>query len=365
MTRYAVRMHSVDTEDAIHRQSTNMQRMEFVAPVRPADFSANEGQDDFSEVEQLILDKYLLFKKKKYDGISDPRVNVIDLSVGYRMLQIAGLAEQNCPIRHPDVKMFAGFREKLEKYATGSPMDKDQRKEFKQAAKDLYKYVLANAAIVVGTPGGISHNFPLSVFRYTASTILVDELAQFRDDELMPLFAARFSRCGGIIGFGDVAQLPPYVSSKQPENPYAKTIELSLMVRLTTCGFPGTALTQQTRMLPSILVLSNYLSYNGTIIDSDRVKNRENQAFVKLFRDFNPPYFGGVVKNVVWLDIPGGRENDVKIDQYKSRYCLLYAIIVVIDHVKKILNRVNKKGSVKVAIVTAYGAQRTILSESD
>lgn len=115
-SRYVVRLHSVKTEKFIVLREAKLGRIKALGASSKSSATKSNGVDKKKGMAASFYAHCRTFAACKFDGVQDERVQCLELSVGQRMLQIAGLqlggpSDQSAG--------FAEFAELYEKYKTG------------------------------------------------------------------------------------------------------------------------------------------------------------------------------------------------------------------------------------------------------
>lgn len=202
---------------------------------------------------QNMLGFYHQQTRRKH-GLTDTQLEHVQLSLGHRTLQLAGLRE--CSWSEPE--KHVEFQFYWRQYESGETLDDGGMSAFRKATNYLRQAVLQRADAVVTTD--IRENF-----RPAIALVLVDEAAKTSEPELWPL-PAWFNPEAYLL-VGDQKQLRPVVMSSGFENPLGDQLQLSLFNRLHLSGFMDTMLNLQHRMHPDIAALIQEVFYDNRLLN--------------------------------------------------------------------------------------------------
>lgn len=356
--RYVVRLHSIMTERAIALCEAERER-KAVLQAKLKEGKPNEqlGQRSHTSAEQpsAIVAHCQTFAACKYEGVEDERVQNLELSLGRRMLQIAGIKPGGPALTIGETK-WSVFRDLYHRYRTdvvGWLSDDSHR--FDAAIDDLMDYTISHATAVCATAAGAA-DICFTKNYQEAELIVVDEAARLPEYQWWPLLGL-FPHAIGKIMVGDPDQLPPVAEFKgELRNPFEGQIETSLQERLQSVGMESAFFTVQYRAVPEIAAI-----YNDTCYES-RLQNAESTSLTTrpLAQDIvsHNDWNYGMSASVIFYNAPNPTEERTFSG---SKYCVQYAILVL-----KILEDLLRAGfctskPCSIAILTPYKGQERIL----
>lgn len=210
---YILRIHSRATESQIQLRGSKLYDLE---EIRPRVQAMPSG---LSKLEQIIFETYRQSKKSTFLSIQDSRLVHYELSIGYRMLAVAGLIEGEVS---PDPAKWAEFRKLLEQRCDPSiEMNKAAENAYKEWSEKLFQDVCQNAHAIIATTFQAGHTTLLEAIEPHVKAIFVDEACRERPDNLIPVLRGRFANIRGFIQVGDPYQLPPTVTISKEETCFA------------------------------------------------------------------------------------------------------------------------------------------------
>jgi hypothetical protein len=201
--------------------------------------------------------------------INDPRLKKLQLSLGIRMLQVAGMAGFEC--EYTEVEKFRTVREMYRQYKANHTMDQTGMENFKSAMKELRAYVLSpdkanvNVTIIVCTVANIAS----PVLYHNASGvewIIQDEIPRVTEPMLWPALA-RYPKCGFHIFVGDPVQLPPHLQSHRANNCFVEQLGFSMFARFFYGGHVHEFLDEQHRAVSPIGNIVSRVFHNKKLIN--------------------------------------------------------------------------------------------------
>ncbi|KAL1627487.1 hypothetical protein SLS54_002412 [Diplodia seriata] len=262
-----IRVHALSTEDAITLLDAESDRPN----ERPSRFEGDPP--DLSEMmaAKVLMDTFHKETRRQYRGVMDKRVEEIELSLGFRMLQLSGFV--NSPWAEVDNEKHSEFRRLFNSYASGEVFDADKKRTFTEHVTVLRNEALHRAHAIVTTPAIASeYKFRDPI---EPRVIFVDEAARCSEFDLWGIFSWY---PGAIrIFVGDTRQLRPF---SHPENVMYKQAGVSLMRRLGRAGYRTVQLTEQHRFHSDVCDLISPLFYENALTTAPSVAARpENAAF--------------------------------------------------------------------------------------
>lgn len=354
--RYGLRLHSKSAEDQIKEANIKERRP---PPDHIRDFDELIAADmDIVEsaVEYEIRQRYDQGQVRKYPFVRDPRVQNLDMSPAYRMLIAAGLV-QDPTVTDKEVSQrrleHADFIQLYNLKVEGR-LDRDQAKEYGQLSYQLFTQVVSGASFIVATTFGAGTRRLLDVCESQVSVVMIDEAAHEREDNLLPIYEARFSRAKGFIHAGDHIQLAPHCQAEEAKMPFKKQLEKSVMLRLLNLGFPYEALTLQNRMVEDIVAIANKLAYDNQLT-THTAAELKNRPIAGVFLAYARKIYH-MGSNVIFMDVMKGDLNVVDTNSAGSRYNTLFAILII-NEIPRLL-KLNKTAT--IGVITGYKAQRNI-----
>ena len=347
---YVVRAYAKATEEQIRIKQTQ------VYVPQPGDrpkVDKDIALEELDEVDVLIMDHYRKHNEYPEPDIMDKRVEDRKLSIGYRMLIIAGVIlkkGEKAPVK------WAGWRSLYDMKAKGEPMNKEQNEQYVAATKMLFDFVIKHALAVVGTTYQMGASTLVKACEPYVTLLVLDEACRERPDNCFPLWAARFSKINGVLLVGDPFQLAPVTMVERRHNVFRRFLQIAVMAQLIYQGFPYVFLTQQSRIIPAIAALADHLTYRGKLINSKLTKI-SNRPYAQAFRDNLAKTNIGAATNVLFLDVPESDISSVCIGSSKSKYNDFY-VISAIQFAEKLLQIQVHERRPTIGILTPYTAQR-------
>ena len=347
--RLVIRYHGPQTEEEVVCNDANLTRP-MPANARPQTFRDPTAEEESTlrqlEIALVTQEQYKETRVRKFPGIGDERVQNLDMSLGKRMLQIAGVI----PSPYTVTEDFSGFVESLRQYRAGQYLFEEDNRLFRMQRKRLREYTVRNADAICTTVANTCVAQIRNLFK--PRICILDEAS--RDSETSNLgFFAYFQGAHGRFILGDKMQLTPRVNSKPATNNFARDQALSIQARLSANGFPETIFRVQYRAVPEIAAIYSKLTYGQTLINapSTEIAQRPLAQRIKAFnlqnyRKDHP---------VVFFHIPKGRSQ--KFGAGASSFCEENAK-VVLNHVASLL--AANFSSSDITILTPYQAQYRI-----
>ncbi|ETI23246.1 hypothetical protein G647_05044 [Cladophialophora carrionii CBS 160.54] len=353
-SRYLLRLHSIKTERSIFLRCALTSRREKLRS-RTTQAQSTTGTmpvPGFRHQDEAVMAHCQTFTACKYDFVSDKRVEHLELSVGHRMRQIAGL-EPDGP-EMPEKDLFSEVAKIYQRFGDGEDLSDDDSGLFNSGVDELMAYTISNAAAVCATIAGAAD----AVFTkdYSeAELIVVDEASRIPEYYWWPLLAY-FPKAVGKIMVGDHFQLPPRVDEVvEMRNPCQAQLEMSLQERAQKMGTRAAFFSVQYRAMPEIAEIYSKVCYQSRLT-SDPSTYLPNRPLAGEIVHYNTKKYG-IAKPLVFFDIT----NAVQEKNGKTIICVKYANLVL-----RILQDLLTAGfgSTKpctIAILTPYKSELNML----
>ena len=139
--------------------------------------------------------------------------------------------------------------------------------------QDLERILIFNSYVVFSTVSQAGRKI-LAPFLEQGPVVLIDEAAQLVEAE--SLIILQHTSCKYLVLAGDDKQLPATVFSKEC---LKAGYSVSIFERLISLGVPSTLLNQQYRMHSHISSWPSLRFYDGNVVDSYEVLNRQDRAW--------------------------------------------------------------------------------------
>ncbi|KAJ5367274.1 hypothetical protein N7541_001215 [Penicillium brevicompactum] len=236
-------------------------------------------------------------------GIKDSRLQLMEHSLGYRMLQVCGIIPGSLWTVSGAYENFVAFHQDRLRHA--SEPNEAQELAFRKYMIRLARETLARADILIGTPFVLGTYLIYSSLHPTA--VCVDEAGTSKESDILPVMTYYFPKAFGV--FGDPKQLGPTIMSTMEENSFHGQIELSLLSRLILNGCTRFDLIHQHRLTKDIYNFTNQLFCRGQM-RWQRTQVIDPNAWSSKVMDYNFHRYK-VKKNMVFLNIPKGQEFSV------------------------------------------------------
>ena len=300
--KYIVRLHSLETEKSITINDVKVNRG-IPADARPKCVQTFDEDDmdllNRMDMAKIIDNAYKQSVAQKFEGIHDKRVTELELSLGYRMLQVAGIIGGAPFALPPDDRLRNKFAESYRQYASGDEMDKERSKFFRTQTQHLLSHTIANAD-AIATTLDIAQVPQVAVNYSTAEGLFADEAARVLDSNLWGILE-KYPHLTFKILVGDCYQLPPVVQSSKRTNPFYSQISLSVMARLQATGALCAFLEEQMRGLPEMVEPYNTVTYRGRLTHASSTE-LSSRPIAQAVREFNTMNYGRE-SNVVYFDL--------------------------------------------------------------
>ncbi|KAL4911555.1 hypothetical protein BDW74DRAFT_173012 [Aspergillus multicolor] len=252
-----VRCHSMSTEEDLVLQRAASHRAP-EADARPPILDGNSIDISDGSLAQMVT-SYILAsayanETATQEGVTDKRLALVELSLGWRMLQLCGII----PASFSEPEKYGLFVAAFNNYMSNVQMNEDRWKNLNQRLRLLRNDMLARADTIVCTAFAASST-PIreNVF---PTVIGVDEAARPTESELWAVLA--YFNPPGLLLVGDHCQLRPLVFTHPENNPFSGYSRLSLFARLILGGHPSTMFCEQRRMIPGLCSVVSQIFYN-------------------------------------------------------------------------------------------------------
>ena len=357
LAKYVVRLHSFETEKSIMEKDAKAARAisEGSRPKCVQEFGEDELEIlDRLDMAKAIHNEYQRATATRFEGIYDKRVTNLELSLGNRMLQVAGIAldftnkpEGDCfPWAKPNDPLIRGFVHSYRIYLGGEEMDRDRSKLFKAQTKRLAELTMDGAEVLAGTLAIAAT--PLVANAYSkAEGLVIDEAARIVESQNWPIME-KYGELVWKLLVGDPDQLPPVVQSDEKTNPFAGQLRLSLMHRLERAGATTVFLPEQARAPEEIAKAYSRIIYQDRLTHASSTAI-EHRPIAQAVRAFNLKHFN-LSSNLVYIDLTDSESEIVGTGSvYNNKNCQF-----TLNLVEDILNA-NIPGD--IGILGCYQAQ--------
>jgi hypothetical protein len=357
LTKYVVRLHSFETERLITEKDAKLARAkpEGSRPKCVQEFGNDELEIlDRLDMAKVIRDEYQRGTATRFEGIHDKRVTNLEISLGNRMLQVAGIAldftnkpeGDRFPWAKPNDPLVQGFVDSYRTYLDGEEMDHDRSKVFKAQTKRLAELTVDGAEVLAGTLATVAT--PLVANAYSkAEGLVIDEAARVMESQSWPIME-KYGELVWKLLVGDPDQLPPVVQSNEKTNPFAGQLRLSQMHRLESAGATTVFLPEQARALEEIAKAYSRVIYQGRLTHAPSTAV-ERRPIAQAVRAFNLKRFN-LSSNLVYIDLTDSESEMVGTGSvYNDKNCQF-----TLNLVEELLNA-NIPGD--IGILGCYQAQ--------
>ncbi|KIW56291.1 hypothetical protein PV05_04961 [Exophiala xenobiotica] len=350
---YVLRVHCVTTEKDIFLSAADIRAQALIdyGQSGPSD----ESMFGLNETDQELFDHFVQYKE---DFLQDARAEHIELSVGHKMLQLAGII----PGATTDTRAWGDLKEMYRQYSRHDIGRSD--KEFQSEIEKLFAYSISSATSICCTATGAG-NPKVSGPYADAELLVVDEAARVVEYELWPLLAFYQNLVGKIL-VGDIDQLPPVLKSsgidmakaRNPRsrvkpNPFVAQLELSFQERIQDAGFQAAFFQVQHRAVPQIAAIFNNVIYEGRLLnhESTRVDRRALAQKVVQHNESTFEY----ASPLIFFDLPHA------VEEYRpgshSKYNSAYANAALVIVEDLLLAGFGTTEPCTIAILTPYNAE--------
>lgn len=288
--------------------------------------------------------------------------NFTTMSLNVRALQVAKVETGLSPYFNDRDDPFADVREMLKSNVIASG-DEDAKDIYKRREKKLYVDTLNKARAIITTLSNCADSNLHANF--VPQICIVDEAGQASElESFLPwVHNTSWSKSPLILFAGDPQQLPPVVKTfkkmkivhgeERPVNPYAASMKMSHLERMTKLGHPVFLFTTQYRAAAGLSEVYSEVFYGGKLKDgpgtelSNRPKAREAIDFIKQrhhLTDGIPHLFLNVSSGICMTN-----ENS------RSR-SNLHNVVATINEIQAIL-KAKLWTQAEIVITTPYRAQ--------
>lgn len=246
----------------------------------------------FMEAEAAITDT-------TYPQIKDKRVKDIELTVGWRMMQMAGVIQPGNGWESRNLDQWQDFRSYYTQWASGAEMSPDANNAFNNCIRDLRKLVIQRSDVVCCTVSTLGE---AAVYEnLSPDFLIIDEASRLREDEsIIPI---SWYHCP-ILFIGDHLQTKPLHSTTR-KNVFQDQCGMSLFERMIRAGYPSYMLKTQYRMHSDIGDTVSNLMYDGELEHDAKVVH---QPGVKEGRSFLKKEFD-IDSSTVFVNITAGNQD--------------------------------------------------------
>lgn len=350
--KYMVRLHSKATEDRIQERASGHWRKSLRATPSRVDTEVDFGS--LEAVDKVLFDAFKSSAVSKFLQITDPRLELLEDSLGYHMLRITGLIRKDGNEALP--QEWAQFRSLHIEYVNKeNQMSEERVKEHTAALEELYQYTVSHATVIIGTTYECGRIRLTKAIEPYVSNILMDEACRERNDNLIPIARARLVNYAGFMMVGDPYQLAPINTVSRELNPFGDYFTVPMFLSLMMQGFPAHLLWLQNRFVQEIGNVVNKFMYGGRLKHARGTMKKDRplaQAFSVAVKALTDGYTDG---NVVVINVAGKEATQTSLARNDSRYNDYY-VCLIINFSVYLLDNVPKA---KIAILTAYSAQES------
>ena len=347
-----IRIHPLELELLIADQSYTVND----DASRPTESEQNEDdlyQDGLVRVLKSVLTHYEKSKSSTVSdtpGINDNRLQHMNFSLGYRMLQVCGIIPDSpwtISGKYPNFLDF--YKDRLEE---GVLISSEQEMAFKKDLKRLARDTMAMAQIVIGTPFVLGTS--LMYHSLHPTSLFIDEAGMSKEADLLLLLTYYFPKAIGL--FGDPKQLGPTILSTWPQNYFYRQLAVPLLSRMVINGIQGFELIYQNRLVGNIHTVINRLFYGMTISGVKREFVDPDGWELKV-KKFNSERFN-VNRSLVFVNVPNSQESSMGFS-WANRGHVWIALDLAFD----LMSRLSVPPTDIVVLVGYDGQRRAYLSE--
>jgi AAA domain/DnaJ domain len=346
------RFHGIDTEIKVSRVDAekNRERGEQDCPKLHKDTS----REDLAILQTLayaseVFDYYHRQSKQTLPGINDSRLKLVEMSLGHRMLQVAGVI----PSAFNESTKFTDFAESFRQYRRGSIFDKQRYSTFEAETKNLLQYTISRTNILVCT---LFHAGDTVVTEnFDAAITLTDEGARGNLLEYMVLWA-NFPNCKSNIFLGDPRQMKPIMQTEKfasgGTNGFVGQMRTSPIAIWCANGLQVIFLRTQYRGVPIIMEIPSQVFYQGMLLHGPSTHEISRPICLRM-KEYNRETF---LKNssVVFVDVKHGEQKKSGTSSYNEEN-IKWTLNTLADILEKRICRPED-----VSIITPYGAQHRL-----
>ncbi len=148
---YVICQHAIKSEDSVVLSTAILSRERVLKERKSKPLSAvPHTMATESPLRSTVQAHMHTFTTSRHEGVEDERVVLKDLSLGHRMLQVAGIVP-GAPFAAVD--QFAKCKQLYEDYAKGMKFTKEDWESLKSELDQLKKYTIRNATVLCATIG--------------------------------------------------------------------------------------------------------------------------------------------------------------------------------------------------------------------
>lgn len=326
-SRYVLRAHCVKTEENIFLSIMDI-RSRVLMEIKQ--LGHNRGPlasiETTSDLLQSNQEYFQYFMRNAEDLLGDSRAQVYELSIGFKMLQTAGLVPGPFDVGYEWSTVRQLYYRSILQTSIRST------RQFQTEMSRLTSHVINHATAICATVAGAGQRVLCSSYS-DAELLVVDEAARVVEYEWWPLLAF-YPKAIGKIMVGDKDQLPPVLESgdvsktkyDQPgvimkENPFLAQLELSFQERLQDAGFKTAFFTVQHRAVPEIAAICNEVVYRGKLLNHETTALSCRPLAQKIVMHNMVQH--DQAAPVIFYDIPSARE---ETRRGGSKYCSAYTL---------------------------------------
>lgn len=278
------------------------------ADARPAIFKELTDVEEATlrEVENaaVMYDHYRRHTTEKYKGVRDRRVTMLEESLGYRMLQVAGYFESSFTVPGK----FGAFLEFMRQYRNNEEWGTNEKMAFREAQKELREYTISKASVICCS---LANTADPPLFQHCQpELIVVDEAARAPEPDIWTIWA-NFPKTAARILIGDPKQLHPRVHSRREVNGFADQLNVAFMSRLEHGGFPTHTLLEQRRAVSTIHHIYNVVFYEGCLQNGPGTRTSE-RPLSGIVRKFNKKMYN-IDQPAVFLDVARSKAEQYQV----------------------------------------------------
>jgi len=346
------RFHGIDTETKVARVDAEKNR-------EPGEQDRPKLHKDTSEEDLIILqtlayasevfDYYHQQTKQILPGINDSRLKLVEMSLGHRMLQVAGIV----PSVFNESRKFVNFVESFQQYRSGEIFNNERNSAFKEQTKDLLQYTISRTNILVST---LFHAGDTVVTEnFDAAITLTDEGARGNLLEYMVIWA-NFPNCKSNIFLGDPRQMKPIMQTEKfaskGTNGFVEQMRTSPIAIWYANGLPVIFLRIQYRGVPIVMEIPSQVFYQGMLLHGPGTRELSRPICLRM-KEYNHETF---LKNspVVFVDVKHGEQQKSGTSSYNEEN-VKWTLNTLADILEKQICEPED-----VSIITPYGAQHRL-----
>lgn len=291
-----IRAHASDTDHSVATAAASeSRRKQNAMPARQPLQQDAEATALLNELAgaQEVLKLYQAHVARKFAGIKDSRMQLLDMSLGNHILQATRGGSK-----------FARFREFLSQWERNEEFSAEQKAAFKEQYNEAVELVLGTLADIVVTTMSQALT-PAMYASFRPDWVVAEELGRVAEGEFAAMTA--FYSPHHMILVGDVYQLAPVVKMPRDAEYFRGQLSTSPLTRMIATGYRQTEMSTQHRSHQSITELLRELAY-PTVKAGPAVAERAScGAIQRLFRQLFGP---ALQSTVAWAETTGGTDID-------------------------------------------------------